>query len=205
MSARLSGESMTPEPLAIAASVIWIGVLLTVLATARAHSNDRKEPQHELDPADEIELLRYENAVLRAEQQRPLNLGDVRERIRDGMAKVASSGSDEGDDAWATFMEANVLRDTLLTVCRDLETALRNVQRQLSSGVPLPELDRRRGDGRTEPRAAGGSSEPVPGRQAPRPRGAVQARSGATPRGRVHPQVPPRGPDQSLLGSEPGA
>jgi hypothetical protein len=59
---------------------------------------------------------------------------------------VPTSGSDEGDDAWTALTEATVLRDAMLAVCRDVQAAMRNVEVQLSSGVPITELDRRRTD-----------------------------------------------------------
>jgi hypothetical protein len=115
---------------------------------------------------EDVELLRYENAVLRFEQQRVLSLGKVGERIRDQLGSVVTSGSDEGDDAWGALMEANVLRDTLLSVCQDLQTAIRHVQQQLSSGIPIPELDRRRNGQGPDAQSVNGASRPTPGDRA---------------------------------------
>lgn len=114
---------------------------------------------------DEVELLRYENAMLRSEQQRSLSLGKAGERVRENLgdklgdgAAPPTSGTDEGDDAWTALTEATVLRDAILAVCRDVQAAMRNVEVQLSSGVPITELDRRRTDRGSQTPSAGAPS-----------------------------------------------
>lgn len=134
------------SPLTLAALVIWLAVFLTLLRTTMAPIEARDTPRPGPDPVEEIELLRYENALLRAEQQRVLSLGAVGERIRGQIGSGSTPGSDGGDEAWGALVDATVLRETLLSVCQDLQTAVRHVQVQLSSGVPLPEHDRRRSD-----------------------------------------------------------
>src|SRR2546430_15784274 len=114
--------------LAFPALVVWVSVLAIMVKATKAHPEEQGSPQPPSDPSDEIELLRYENAVLRAEQQRALSIGQVGERIRDQLGTVTMSGSDEGDENLGTLMEATVLRDTLLCVCQDLQTAIRKAQ-----------------------------------------------------------------------------
>lgn len=140
----------------------------------RGRPAEAQPPRSGQEPTDELELLRYENAMLRAEQQRALSLGKAGERAREQLANVATSpgihqggaqgairggigaGTDEGDDAWSALTEATVLRETMLAVCQDLQNAMRHVQVQLSSGVPITELDRRKSDREPHPAAGDG-------------------------------------------------
>jgi hypothetical protein len=149
-------------------AVLLVAGSLAMCAGTYALARGRRKPAAEAEAprsspvvSDELELLRYENAMLRAEQQRTLSLGKAGERSRERLANVVTSGTDEGDDAWSTLTEATVLRDTLLAVCQDLQNALRHVQVQLSSGVPITELDRRKTDREPQPAAAGEGSRIV--------------------------------------------
>jgi hypothetical protein len=143
-------------------AAILIAGSLGMFAGAYGLTRSRRKPSGEAEAprpgqvvADELELLRYENAMLRAEQQRTLSLGKAGERSRERLANVVTSGTDEGDDAWSALTEATVLRDTVLAVCQDLQNALRHVQLQLSSGVPITELDRRKTDREPQTAATG--------------------------------------------------
>lgn len=143
---------------AVGVPLAMIAIFLTRTESTR---RDPKTPRSPSDPVEEIELLKYENAVLRSEQQRALSLGKVGERIRGELGNVVTSGTDEGDEAWGALMEATVLRDTLMSVCQDLQTALRHVQLQLGSGVPIPEHDRRRIDRGRDAESANGTRGPT--------------------------------------------
>ena len=143
-------------------AALLIAGSLGMCAGTYALARSRRKPSGETEAprpgpvvSDELELLRYENAMLRAEHQRTLSLGKAGERSRERLANIVTSGTDEGDDAWSALTEATVLRDTLLAVCQDLGNALRHVQVQLSSGVPITELDRRKTDREPQPAAAG--------------------------------------------------
>ena len=138
--------------LPIAGSLAMCAGTYVLARSRRKPSREAEAPRSGQVVTDELELLRYENAMLRAEQQRTLSLGKAGERSRERLANVVTSGTDEGDDAWSALTEASVLRDTLLAVCQDLQNALRHVQVQLSSGVPITEHDRRKTD--REPRSA---------------------------------------------------
>lgn len=136
-----------------ATTVLLIAGPLILCLAAFAIGRVQRKPAGDPEPArssynltEELELLRYENAVLRSDQQRTTSLGKAGERIRERLANVATSGTDEGDDAWGALTEVTVLRETMLAVCQDLQTAIGHVQTQLSSGVPITELDRRQAD-----------------------------------------------------------
>ena len=150
-------------------AVMLIAGSLGMCVGAYALNRSRRKPTGAAEPVsstqgstDELELLRYENAMLRAEQQRTLSLGKAGERVREHLTNVGAPpsggghGTDEGDDAWTALTEATVLRETMLAVCQDLQTAVRHVQVQLSSGVPITELDRRRTDPQAHAAAAEG-------------------------------------------------
>jgi hypothetical protein len=138
-------------------------MLAFVLTRSKTSRRDPDTPRSGPELAEDVELLRYENAVLRFEQQRAMSLGKVGERIRDQLGNAVTSGSDEGDDAWGALMEAKVLRDTLLSVCQDLQTAIGHVQLQLNSGIPIPELDRRRNDRGQDAQSVKLPASPTPG------------------------------------------
>jgi len=93
----------------------------------------------------ELVALREENAKLRLEGQRALDLGRATERIRDAVATATVAGDAEGD-AWDALTEATVMRTALLAVCEDLQKAVGITERRLRTQIPGPELDRRLGD-----------------------------------------------------------
>jgi hypothetical protein len=146
--------------LSLIAGPVILALLAFALGRLRGGEARVAEPARSSnDVAEELELLRYENAVLRSEQQRPMTVGKASERIRERMAGVTGPGTDEGDEAWGALTEASVLREMILGACKDLQTAIRHVQAQLSTGVPITELDRRHNErgprwGPTSPAAA---------------------------------------------------
>lgn len=85
--------------------------------------------------------LQEENARLRVEAQRPTSPGRAAERISE--VADALRFTDEGDEAWEALAEASVLRDALLNVCRELANCALQAERQLTTLLPPPELDRR--------------------------------------------------------------
>lgn len=101
--------------------------------------------------ADQLERLQDENVRLRLERQRPVSVGATAERLRQTAADPRAF-TDDGDDAWAALAEVSVLRDSLLAMCQDLSTCTAQLERQLVSLTPAPELDRRMDDRRRAPR-----------------------------------------------------
>jgi hypothetical protein len=94
---------------------------------------------------EEMEGLKQENALLRSEQQQPTSLGKAAGAFRSQVLAAAGSG-DEDDEAWAAMTDATVLQATIVSACRDLQTAIGHIQAQLSTGIPVSELDRRSAD-----------------------------------------------------------
>ncbi|GAA4991525.1 hypothetical protein [Kineococcus glutinatus] len=108
----------------------------------------------------EVERLTQENMRLRLEQQRPRNLSAVAEQLR---AVVARSGEDTAevgflearDEAYHVMAQTEATRRAILGVLDDLVVSAGQLQRQLTSGLPLAEVDRRVVERRTASSAAG--------------------------------------------------
>lgn len=135
--------------------VALLGILAAVNRISAKRRGDAEQAQLVARLREEIDLLKQENALLRSEQQRPRSLGQAAGAIRrlPAQANRLDDDGDEGDEAWATVTDATVLKATLASVCSDLQTAIHHVQRQLTTGIPAPELDRRV-TGREPPPAA---------------------------------------------------
>lgn len=94
---------------------------------------------------EENALLHEENAALRMEQQHGLSPIGVVEKLRATIADYAGNVdvADDLDQATEVFLQAELLRTSLLIACDSLQTGLAQVRNQLSLMVPAPELDRR--------------------------------------------------------------
>lgn len=94
---------------------------------------------------EENALLHEENAAFCMERQRGVSPIEVVEKLRATIAEYAGN-ADEADDldqATEVFLQAELLRTSLLIACDSLQTALAQVRNQLTLLVPAPELDRR--------------------------------------------------------------
>jgi hypothetical protein len=136
----------------------------TVLVTAAVLVSRSRRFRHASEPADaltklrdELEALREENALLRSEQQRALNVGKAAAVIREEVEALAASAGDRADDEWSALAETMVLRATLVAACEDLQDAIHHVHAQLTTGIPGPELDARGAPAPDRPPAGGRS------------------------------------------------
>jgi hypothetical protein len=77
----------------------------------------------------EVVLLREENARLKADRHRPASLGRVLAQI--GAMPEEPDEADVADDTAQMLVEAMVLRESLLEVCRELEQAIGGVTARL--------------------------------------------------------------------------
>jgi hypothetical protein len=96
----------------------------------------------------ELALLRDENAQLRLEQQQHTTPSVTAARLAT-LVDTMTRSTDQQEAEWATLSEALVLRESLNSVCDELERTIGAVRRQLQSATPTPELDRRRTDRRS--------------------------------------------------------
>ncbi len=95
----------------------------------------------------ELALLRDENAQLRLERQQNVTPASSAARLGTFVDAI-SRGAEPSEIEWATLSEALMLRESLASVCDELERAVGAVRRQLNTGTPAPELDRRQTDRR---------------------------------------------------------
>ena len=101
------------------------------------------------DLQGELVLLREENTRLRLERSRELGVQRVIERARAVTAATDQPGS---ATAATELASAQVLRETLLDLCREVSRALALVEQQLHSDTPMTEVDRRITDRRSTDR-----------------------------------------------------
>jgi hypothetical protein len=144
--------------------VAFLGIVAAITRGSTKRSNSIHQHQLLARLREEIEGVKQENALIRSEHQRPLSLGQAAGAIRGQLQVAADSsgeedGGDEGDEAWAVMTDATVLQATIVSACQDLQTAIRHVQTQLTTGIPVSELDRRATDG--APRLRPDISRPV--------------------------------------------
>ncbi|MCU1458202.1 MAG: hypothetical protein JWL73_2294 [Actinomycetia bacterium] len=95
----------------------------------------------------ELALLRDENAQLRLERQQHATPAVSAGRLT-SLVDAMSRGVDAEEAEWSALSEALVLRESLVSVCDELERTIGAVRRQLQTETPSPELDRRRTDRR---------------------------------------------------------
>jgi hypothetical protein len=132
--------------------VVFLGLVAAVTRRSTKRRNSAQQDQLVARLREEIEGLKQENALLRSEQQRPLSLGAAAGAIRGQLLPAAADSTDQGDEAWAAVTDATVLQATIVSVCQDLQTAIHHVQTQLTTGIPVSELDRRATDRQPRPR-----------------------------------------------------
>ncbi|WP_432545482.1 hypothetical protein [Kineococcus sp. SYSU DK004] len=115
---------------------------------------------------EEVARLTQENLRLRLEQQRPAGLHHVQRQIArhaaaGGEAAERASAQHEAadeaaDEAVHALAQAETARRAVLDVLDSLVVAAGQMQRQLTEGVPLAELDRRVVDRRSPGRVGDG-------------------------------------------------
>ncbi|MBV9000302.1 MAG: hypothetical protein JO304_14665, partial [Solirubrobacterales bacterium] len=87
----------------------------------------------------ELLLLREENARLKADRHRPVDLGVIIEYLRLIGRQRAIPETDE--DAWAVLSECHVLREALAQASIEIELAISALEAQLrEDGPPLADV-----------------------------------------------------------------
>ena len=104
---------------------------------------------------EELRLAREEAARLRLDRQKPPStLATAFVLTEDVPATspgpVAVPSADDVDAILHTHAETAVMVDSLLVACEALRTCVDQVQRQLETGRPAPELDRRNTERRSK-------------------------------------------------------
>ncbi len=97
----------------------------------------------------ELALLRDENAQLRLERQQNTTPASSAAKVA-MLVDTTSRTAESGEFEWATLGEALMLRESLASICNELERAVRVVRRQLQTATPSAELDRRQTDRRSQ-------------------------------------------------------
>ncbi|WP_369051977.1 hypothetical protein [Kineococcus terrestris] len=111
---------------------------------------------------EEVARLTQENLRLRMEQQRPAGLHHVQRQIArhaaagGEAAERAAAREEAADEAVHALAQAETARRAVLDVLDSLVVAAGQMQRQLTEGVPLAELDRRVVDRRSPGRVGDG-------------------------------------------------
>lgn len=136
------------ERVVLLTSVLTAGSCIAAGAYLAGRSTRPADDRTLIAVRTEMSTLREENARLRMQVHRAADVGQVVDRVRQIAAESDVYADDGVDAVWERHTEAAVMRTALLAACRDLQTALGQAERRLTTMTPGPELDRRLTDRR---------------------------------------------------------